>query len=125
MEDNIEDIFSTVILIDKIMDKLPQWLQDVIGGEDWGSTCDAMFGGVDTDGNGVLTPDELFEVLQELVQEKPVSITIEHCRQFADIFDTNQDGVISKTEFKDFATFCIVREVLMADQDLLQEVLAK
>ena len=61
-----------------------------------------LYDAFDTDGNGVLTPDELFPVIEEMV-EVPWAVTMEHCNRFVEIFDENGDGVIGLDEF---ATFC-------------------
>jgi hypothetical protein len=76
MEENLDAVFSDVLFIDKILDKLPGWLQSLITGKDWADHCDGIFDGVDNDGNGVLTPDELFPVIVELVGEHPLAITL-------------------------------------------------
>ena len=63
-----------------------------------------QFALIDVDGNGVLTSDELFPVIEDLVQ-CPWAITMDHCHKFVQIFDADGDGVISVGEFHDFCIF--------------------
>ena len=49
-------------------------------------------GNDDADGNGVLTPDELFPVIEELMRKNPWAVTMEHCVKFAAIFDADGNG---------------------------------
>ena len=46
----------------------------------------------DSDGNGVLTPDELFPVIEQLMRRNPWAITMEHCVKFVDVFDASRTG---------------------------------
>ena len=47
---------------------LPDWIAELVNTDDFHRTCAAMFDGVDTDGNGTLSPDELCAIVfyQEL-----------------------------------------------------------
>jgi Ca2+-binding EF-hand superfamily protein len=123
MNDNLKLLRENVDTVDNIFEFLPQWLQDLVSGEGFGEYCDMKFAEVDSDGNGKLTPDELFPIIEEMVTEHPLSITYEHCIEFAKVFDDNMDGVISRSEFRRFFEFMVVYETLNHDEDLLQMVL--
>ena len=90
--------------MDKIFHLLPEWLKDLVNGDGFAEMCTDMFDKLDADRNGTLSPDELFPVIEGLVNEHPMSITLSHCRAFADVFDANKDGVISKEEAVCFNT---------------------
>ena len=110
--------------MDKIFHLLPEWLKDLVNGDGFAEMCADLFDKVDTDRNGTLSPDELFPVIEDLVNEHPMSITISHCKAFADVFDANKDGVISREEAKNFVKFILCYEVLEADPELLKRCLA-
>jgi Ca2+-binding EF-hand superfamily protein len=67
--------------------------------------CYAKFDALDVDRNGVLSPIEVFPVIQELSLEKPVAVTAEHCVRFVEMFDQAGTGVLSRSEFSDFIKF--------------------
>merc|ERR1719238_2132280 len=89
------------------------------------STCEELFKAIDDDGNGVLTPEELFPVISEMCATKsglPADerfITLDHCIEFASMFDKNQDGVISISEFSDFVKFPLVYEQLLIHPEFI------
>merc|ERR1719460_144773 len=123
MNDNLMRLRENVDTVDQIFPLLPEWLQTLVMGPDFADYCDSMFAKIDTDGNGKLSPDELFPVIEEMVTEHPLSITLDHCVEFAKVFDDNMDGVISRSEFRRFFEFMVVYETLNHDEDLLQMVL--
>ena len=66
-----------------------------------------QFDALDLDGNGVLTPDELYPVVQDLLQSQVsehqwAPISPEDCEKLALALDTDGDGVISNFEFQQF-----------------------
>jgi Ca2+-binding EF-hand superfamily protein len=78
--------------------------------------CDAEFAALDVDGSGTLTPDELYPIVLDLADADAVGVTYEHCERFANLFDTNGDGVISRGEFVEFSQFMLVTALLAASQ---------
>ena len=58
--------------------------------EDIGRRFDAL----DVDGNGVLSPDELVDVIRDTLQ-----FSAARAKQFVQSFDVNNDGNIDKSEF--------------------------
>merc|ERR1719326_2501270 len=83
-----------------------------------------MFSRIDTDGNQVLTPDELYPLIVELGEGHPLAISEKHCKMFGSLFDKNNDGVISKREFSEYARFLFVYMVLNSSPEIAQEVMA-
>ena len=121
----IEGLKDLVLLIDQVKSKLPPWFQEVVYSDDFKKECDAQFAKTDTDGNGVLSPDELYPLILELAEGAThVSCTEQHCRMFSSLFDTNKDGVISKEEFGEYARFLFACMVLNDDPVLAREVMA-
>merc|ERR1719379_1765120 len=123
MNENLVLLKNNVETVDKIFHLLPDWLRGFVQDKGFGDRCDEMFDKVDTDRNGKLTPDELFPIITEMANEHPLSITMEHCRGFAGVFDANKDGVISRSEFRRFFEFFIVFETLSSDPQLLEDIL--
>ena len=81
-----------------------------------------QFALIDVDGNGVLTSDELFPVIEDLVQ-CPWAITPEHCNQFVEVFDEDGDGVIDMGEFHTFIMFVTLMSYLEYQNEVAQEEL--
>lgn len=54
----------------------------------------ARFEQLDSDKNGVLSPEEVINVLQETL-----SLDASNARKLIEMFDTNNDGTLDKTEF--------------------------
>ena len=102
--------------------KLPEDLRLQFMSDDFVDTILDKFNAVDTDGNGVLTPDELFPVISELVT-CPWAITLEHCERFLHIFDENNDGVINLSEFHSFLIVtCLISYLEAHRENQKQEV---
>ena len=54
----------------------------------------SRFAQLDADGNGVLSPEEVVNVLQEML-----GLDSANARHMIEMFDTNRDGNLDKTEF--------------------------
>merc|ERR1719199_2496530 len=109
--------------ISDYIDKMPDWVKDMVTGEGFNDICSQLFQKIDEDGNGVLTPEELFPVISEMCSTSERFITLDHCLEFANMFDKNQDGVISKSEFSDFVKFALVYEELLNHPELIAHAL--
>merc|ERR1719199_1729399 len=111
--------------ISDYIDKMPDWVKDMVTGEGFNEICSQLFQKIDEDGNGVLTPEELFPVISEMCADAsgmPADerfITLDHCIEFSTMFDKNQDGVVSKEEFSDFVKFALVYEQVLNNPELL------
>jgi len=102
---------------------LPEWFRSELCSPAFESQCAATFTTLDVDGNGVLSLDELYPVIEEMTGEHPISITIDHCRQLMAIVDSDENGTISKDEFKEFTQFvCLMKwlEGLVDEQDVVE-----
>lgn len=86
---------------------LPEALRAMLDGEELKNDCAVQFSTLDFHNKGVLDPTDLLPVICELSQE--TQITLADCRRFVDMFDANEDGVISREEF-----YALVRFVIMA-----------
>jgi len=84
---------------------VPEWLRIIMLDDSFLEVCNAQFDALDTDKNGVLSPEELLPVIAELSQEHPLSVTIDHCQYLAVIFDEDCNGVISRDEFVKLVRF--------------------
>ena len=96
--------------IESNLHRLPDRVMDQLCSEEFAIQALAKFDSCDTDGNGVLTPDELFPVVEELMGfGQSWAITMDHCRRFASVFDDDGNGVITQDEFLGFCqTFALI-----------------
>merc|ERR1719473_823751 len=94
----------------------PDWLKQCLESKELDGMCAEYFDKFDDDGNGVLSPDELFPIVQEISQVHPVNITEEHCNKMAVIFDEDKNGVISRDEFSKLVQFIIIIQWLQEHQ---------
>merc|ERR1719230_1308749 len=65
---------------------VPEWIQQTFADEGFVRMCHEKFDALDLDRNGVLTPLEVFPVIEELSQQHPMAITYDHCIRFVDMF---------------------------------------
>lgn len=106
----------------EIIRSLPADLADFIRSPDFGRRCAESFVQMDVDGNGALDPGELFPVIAELAAQTahPLNIDEVHCRTFLDIFDKDGNGLITRDEFFDFASFITAITYLEQEQEELR-----
>ena len=95
----IELIKTDKSAVERNVHRVPAAVRDYVTGEDFLEQTVARFNAIDEDGNGVLTPDELFPIIEDMIS-CPWAVTMDHCTKFLDIFDENGDGVISVTEVR-------------------------
>jgi len=86
----------------------PDWLKLLFESKEFADECEAYFILFDEDGNGFLSPDELFPIVQEISAVHPINITEEHCNRLSIIFDEDKNGVISRDEFSDLVKFILI-----------------
>jgi hypothetical protein len=61
--------------------RLPEHVRDHLTSDEFVTSCLEQFNDLDTDGNGVLTPDELFPVIEELMGFSPWALSLDHCKK--------------------------------------------
>ena len=59
----INDLMTTQADIDHVFTSLPNDIKLKLTSDEFAETCQENFAALDTDGNGVLTPDELFPIV--------------------------------------------------------------
>eukprot|EP00746_Dinoflagellata_sp_MGD_P162294 gnl/MRDRNA2_/MRDRNA2_89788_c0_seq1.p1 gnl/MRDRNA2_/MRDRNA2_89788_c0~~gnl/MRDRNA2_/MRDRNA2_89788_c0_seq1.p1 ORF type:complete len:1450 (+),score=368.34 gnl/MRDRNA2_/MRDRNA2_89788_c0_seq1:99-4448(+) len=100
---------------------IPDWMKEQFAQEEFTSACNEKYDALDQDGNGMLSPDELYPVILELSGGHPMSVTIDHCRRLLKMFDEDKKGVLSRTEFADFVKFIWLQ--LWLEQQRLQQMM--
>jgi Ca2+-binding EF-hand superfamily protein len=99
----------------KVVPLLPREIFEAMTSAEFIANCQDRFRALDTDGNGTLSPDELYPVVVELSEAHPYAVSLEHCVELTQIFDVHGDGVIREDEFIDFARFLCVMTYLQSD----------
>jgi len=101
--------------VKKVLCMLPDQLYDDLTNDGFIQKCRQRFIELDADGNGVLSPMELFPLIVELSAAHPYSIDEEQCERFAAIFDSTGAGVIRLDEFLDFMQFLEIMAYMNSD----------
>ena len=101
-------------IVDQVIEKLPPKVKKGLRSKTFRKRCEQQFASLDVDGSGVLEPEELFPLLGEMSRGRPWhnAITVEHCIDFANLFDADCNGVISLAEFGLFCKFAFVMSYL-------------
>lgn len=100
---------------------IPVWMREQFAQDEFTTACNEKYDALDQDGNGMLSPDELYPVILELSGGHPMSVTIDHCKRLIKMFDEEKKGVLSRTEFADFVKFIWLQ--LWAEQQRLQQMM--
>lgn len=95
-------------MLDHVIPLLPDSIGDHLISEEFIATCMEQYDRLDTDGSGQLEPSEIVPVIAAFGDINPVSISLEDCADFVNIFDSNQDGVIKRKEFLHLTQFVLV-----------------
>jgi len=117
VEDELFNYFVKMIEEDRerlwdILPFLPEWLVEQLGSAAFQSNALKQFDELDTNKSGVLEPEELLPVVIALSQANHLSINLDKCKQFVNIFDVHKNGVIMRDEFVDFVQFLTVMNFL-------------
>jgi len=102
--------------LDEVLPLLPDDMQVSIMSQEFVSRCIDDFERLDTDNSGVLEPKELISLVIEMSAAHPFALTQSQCNRFVDLFDTERNGVISCTEFIQFARFLLVMSFLETEE---------
>ncbi|CAE6913171.1 cadA [Symbiodinium sp. CCMP2456] len=102
---------------------IPQQLRENLASAEFSTLCDEKFRALDVEDRGELTSDDLIPVIVELSRVQKDSISTEQCRKFADMFDSNQDGLINIAEFTQMVQFVTVAGWLESQEgkDMIQK----
>jgi len=106
--------------VDQIKDVVPYMPEELLaelGSPAFEAQCAKDFTDLDKDGSGVLEPKELIPVILHLSAAHHYALTEEHCQRFVDIFDTERNGVITKTEFTSLTRFMMVMAFMETSAD--------
>merc|ERR1712178_294249 len=92
-------------------------MQDIFRDPAWEEDVMSQFQQLDLDGNGALSPEELFPVVVEISSVHPCAISAEHCARFTQIFDKDGSGKIEKNEFVGFVKFLMAMMYLEGEKE--------
>lgn len=84
---------------------LPEWFRNQLCSPEFATSSAEQFNSLDADGNGVLSLEELYPVIQMMTGEHPIAITLDHCQQLLEVVDSDKNGSISKDEFTEFVRY--------------------
>jgi Ca2+-binding EF-hand superfamily protein len=102
---------------------LPGELKDELVSPEFAENCKEEFKRVDKDGSGVLEPKELIPLILQLSEAHQLALDYDHVLEFVALFDTLKNGVLTLTEFIEFAGFMVIVGYLeSADGRVVQEV---
>jgi len=114
---------------------LPQAFVAELWGAAYEETCSKAYVSLDPDSKNAVTFSRLFPTICLLSTSHPFQVSEAQCRSFADKYDTDGKGSVSKEGFPDFARYIIVmaylqyakehQEMLCADVLLGQEKISK
>ena len=96
----------------EVLPMLPDDLVAQLTGREFLGQCAQTFDDLDTNRDGVLSPAELHPVVLSLADADAIGLTLEHCERFTSLFDTDDNGVISRAEFAEFSQFLVVMAFL-------------
>lgn len=96
----------------KVLAYLPDELRLELLHDHFTVDCLHKFDELDKDGNNQLDPTELYPVLLDMAQAHHLSCDYEQCKRFTEVFDDSRTGMISRSEFVNFARFQFVMSYL-------------
>jgi len=118
IEDLIQSMLEDRRAISKVIPYLPDDLRDELLGKDFTLSCRDKFQELDKDGNGSLDPSELYPIILDMTAAHHLSLDIDQCQRFTDIFDDEKTGVISLKEYVNFARFLMVMAFLQTSDGM-------
>jgi len=99
----------------KVFPYLPGDLRAELLSPDFTENCLIKFKDLDKDSNGSLDPLELYPVIIDMAGAHEFALDAEQCKTFTAIFDDARTGVISQSEFVNFARFLMVMSYLQTE----------
>eukprot|EP00928_Gymnodinium_smaydae_P048908 TRINITY_DN3276_c0_g1_i2.p1 TRINITY_DN3276_c0_g1~~TRINITY_DN3276_c0_g1_i2.p1 ORF type:complete len:1663 (+),score=442.61 TRINITY_DN3276_c0_g1_i2:141-5129(+) len=105
----------------EIIPHLPESLTEELLSDEFSQTCLREFEELDTDGSGSLDPEELYPLIMAMSDARHFSLSVDHAREFVKIFDDDQNGVISTSEYTDLCRFVLIMAYLETAEGKLVE----
>jgi len=104
----------------QILSSLPPEIARFLNSADFEESCHRSFKELDQDNNGVLNSEELLPLLQQMLhdqfEEHHFAVTHDHSQRLLTVFDTDGNGVLSPSEWLDFAKYVAAYSLLEAQQ---------
>eukprot|EP00746_Dinoflagellata_sp_MGD_P000465 gnl/MRDRNA2_/MRDRNA2_100827_c0_seq1.p1 gnl/MRDRNA2_/MRDRNA2_100827_c0~~gnl/MRDRNA2_/MRDRNA2_100827_c0_seq1.p1 ORF type:complete len:737 (-),score=228.57 gnl/MRDRNA2_/MRDRNA2_100827_c0_seq1:193-2223(-) len=122
LEETMSKVNADLGDLQKTISKMPLPVKKMMENVENTKTFKDRWNALDSDRSGTLEIHELLPLVQELCEGQGVEgarLDVEQCATFAQQFDENGDGVISKREFADFIRFCLVMSFV--DQQKAQQ----
>ena len=108
----VNKLISTLMqerdVVAQILPRLGSEMAAFLESDGFVTMCERRFNALDTDGSGELEPAELAPVIRSLLKSSNADISIQDCVRFANLWDDNKDGVISRAEYVPFCRFLVV-----------------
>lgn len=102
--------------LELVLHLVPDTLRESISHPQFVQLCEEEFQKLDKEQRGELTSDDLLDVIVELSRSQKESISQVQCRKFAEMFDSDQDGLISVSEFTQMVQFVTVASWLESEE---------
>jgi Ca2+-binding EF-hand superfamily protein len=99
----------------KVIPYLPEALRDEIISAQFADNCRAKFLELDKNKQGFLGPLELIPTILDMTGAHRYAIDERQCKRFIAIFDDEKTGVISLSEYVNFARFIMVMSFLQTE----------
>lgn len=110
----IKQLSEEASKLEELIPNLPTWLQKLFSNKEFNDLVTDKFQQYDTAKRGFLSSEEVFPMLVSLTHEQPVSLTMEHCVRFVEVFDADKSGTLDIQEFRDFLRFSLAMAYLEA-----------
>eukprot|EP00927_Polykrikos_kofoidii_P065110 TRINITY_DN60901_c0_g1_i1.p1 TRINITY_DN60901_c0_g1~~TRINITY_DN60901_c0_g1_i1.p1 ORF type:complete len:1083 (-),score=182.58 TRINITY_DN60901_c0_g1_i1:343-3591(-) len=121
IEELLKTLMNNVDRLPTLIPYLPKDLTDELMSDEFQAMCLEDFKRLDADNSGVLEPSELLPVVMQMSEVHHFSMTDDHARQFVDIFDSERNGVITRSEYVNFARFLLIMAYLETDEGKLTQ----
>ena len=108
MENSIAEMLDSMkedlSCMDAIFSYLPAEIRSMLESDEFKQVRQEEFSGLDADGSGTLELGELYPLLEAISELEAFAtldwdISMDNCRQFMKLFDTNRDGVLEFSEY--------------------------
>lgn len=118
-------------LADQLSARLGVDSAEFLGSVEFVEMCERRFRALDTQGSGSLRPEELAPIIQSLLrvgrsEQDGEALTMEECTAYANLWDKDGNGSLSRDEFTSFVRFASLLRLLEnlkveKDKELLED----